>query len=132
MLFRSDLGIDHLIGDEAHAWKNLGITSKMDSVAGMPQGESQRAFDSYCKVQAVFRSGGRVTMLSGTPLTNTIAETFIWMRVLQPNLLKHLNLQHFDAWASVFCEPFPSVELNATGSYRTITRLKYKNLPELV
>ncbi len=127
-----DLGIDHLVGDEAHAWKNLGVTSKMDSVAGMPQGESQRAFDSYCKVQAVFRAGGRVTMLSGTPLTNTIAETYIWMRVLQPNLLKHLNLQHFDAWASVFCEPFPSVELNATGTYRTVTRLRYKNLPELV
>ena len=127
-----DLGIDFLIADEFHQFKTLGVNSKMEGVAGMPQSESQRAYDTYCKVQSVMRSGGRICALSGTPLTNTIAETFIWMRVLQPNLLKHLNLQHFDAWASVFCEPFPSVELNATGSYRTITRLKYKNLPELV
>ncbi len=127
-----DLGIDLLILDEAHFAKNLGVSSKLDNVAGMPNSESQRAYDTYTKIQSVFRAGGRICALSGTPLTNTLAEAFIWQRMLQPELLRKLNLQHFDAWAGVFAEPFPSVELSATGQYRTITRLKFKNCPELL
>ena len=127
-----DLGIDLLILDEAHFAKNLGVSSKLDNVAGMPNSESQRAYDTYTKIQSVFRAGGRICALSGTPLTNTLAEAFIWQRMLQPELLRKLNLQHFDAWAGVFAEPFPSVELSATGQYRTVTRLRYKNCPELI
>jgi len=127
-----NLGIDLLILDEAHFAKNLGVSSKLDNVAGMPNSESQRAYDTYTKIQSVFRAGGRICALSGTPLTNTLAEAFIWQRMLQPELLRKLNLQHFDAWASVFAEPFPSVELSATGQYRTVTRLRYKNCPELI
>lgn len=127
-----DLSIDYLVLDEAHFAKNLGINTKLDSVAGMPRSESQRAYDTYTKIQSVFRSNGRVCALSGTPLTNTLAETYIWQKMLQPKLLRHLSLTHFDSWASVFTEPYACVELNATGQYKTTTRLKFKNIPELI
>ena len=127
-----DLSIDYLVLDEAHFAKNLGISTKLESVAGMPRSESQRAYDTYTKIQSVFRSNGRVCALSGTPLTNTLAEAYIWQKMLQPKLLRHLWLTHFDSWASVFTEPYACVELNATGQYKTTTRLKFKNIPELI
>lgn len=128
-----DCGIDHLIIDEAHAFKNLAITTRMERIAGLPTGDgSSRAYDCYVKCQHVFEHGGRVTALSGTPLTNTICEAFVWLRMLQPKLLEHLGLTSFDSFASVFTEAYPSVELDCVGKYRTQTRLRFHNVPELL
>ena len=41
------LGVDSLMVDEAHAFKNLAVLSKMRNVAGISQTESQRASDLY-------------------------------------------------------------------------------------
>lgn len=128
----SALGCDHLVLDEAHFAKSLGVATRMENVHGLPRGESQRAFDTFCKCQVVMRSGGRVTALSGTPLTNTLAEAWVWMAMLQPNLLRWHGLEQFDKWASVFAEAFPSVEMDAAGRFRTVTRLRFRNVPELV
>ena len=43
------LGVDSLMVDEAHAFKNLAVLSKMRNVAGISQTESQRASDLYMK-----------------------------------------------------------------------------------
>ena len=128
-----DCGIDHLIIDEAHAFKNLAITTRMERIAGLPTGDgSSRAYDCYVKCQHVLEHGGRVTALSGTPLTNTICEAFVWLRMLQPKLLEHVGLTSFDSFASVFTEAYPSVELDCVGKYRTQTRLRFHNVPELL
>jgi N12 class adenine-specific DNA methylase len=127
-----DCGIDHLVLDEVQAFKRLGVATKMERVAGLPSGESARAYDTFCKVRTVLASGGRVTALTGTPLTNTLAESFVWMKVLQPGLLARLGLEHFDAFASVFFEAFPSVEMDCVGKFRSQTRLRFRNVPELV
>lgn len=128
-----DCGIDHLIIDEAHAFKNLAITTRMERIAGLPTGDgSSRAYDCYAKCQHVLEHGGRVTALSGTPLTNTICEAFVWLRMLQPKLLEHVGLTSFDSFASVFTEAYPSVELDCVGKYRTQTRLRFHNVPELL
>lgn len=128
----SALGCDHLVLDEAHFAKSLGVATRMENVHGLPRGESQRAFDTFCKCQIVMRAGGRVTALSGTPLTNTLAEAWVWMSMLQPNLLRWHGLEQFDKWASVFAEAYPSVEMDAAGRFRTVTRLRFRNVPELV
>lgn len=128
-----DCGIDHLIIDEVHAFKNLAITTRMERIAGLPTGDgSSRAYDCYVKCQHVLEHGGRVTALSGTPLTNTICEAFVWLRMLQPKLLEHVGLTSFDSFASVFTEAYPSVELDCVGKYRTQTRLRFHNVPELL
>ena len=128
-----DCGLDHLIIDEAHAFKNLAITTRMERIAGLPTGDgSSRAYDCYVKCQHVLERGGRVTALSGTPLTNTICEAFVWLRMLQPKLLEHVGLTSFDSFASVFTEAYPSVELDCVGKYRTQTRLRFHNVPELL
>ena len=57
-----------------------------------------------------------------TPLSNSIAEMFTIQRYLQYDLLKDMDLTHFDAWCSTFCEPQTSIELSPDGSkYRGLS-----------
>lgn len=52
--------------------------------------------------------------------------------MLQPKLLEHVGLTSFDSFASVFTEAYPLVELDCVGKYRTQTRLRFHNVPELL
>ncbi len=128
-----ELGVDVLFVDEAHYFKNLYCPTKMTRVAGMPNTESQRAFDMFIKVRSVIESGGRVIFATGTPISNSIAECYVMMKYLQLELLEELGLQHFDAWAQMFTDTSQSVEMKPDGSgFRVHTRFnRFTNLPEL-
>src|SRR5262249_44599411 len=63
-----------LLVDEAHYFKNLYCPTKMTRVSGMPNSESQRAFDMFMKVRSVLESGGRGVFATGTPISNSIAD----------------------------------------------------------
>lgn len=129
-----ELGVDALFVDEAHYFKNLSCPSKMTRVAGMPNTESQRAFDMFIKVRSVLEAGGRVVFATGTPISNSIAECYVMMKYLQLELLEEMGLQHFDAWAQMFADTSQSVEMKPDGSgFRVHTRFnRFTNLPELV
>src|SRR5206468_7018634 len=47
------LGIDRVFVDEADLYKNLGFTTKMQRIAGLPNTESNRALDMYMKTRYV-------------------------------------------------------------------------------
>lgn len=126
-----DLRFDCFMVDEAQAFKNLGFTTRLD-VAGLSSGESQRAFDMLMKATLVQRSGGRVIFATATPVTNTLAELHTMMRFLQPDRLAEMGLRHFDAFAGAFTETYQSVEMKPAGDgYRVVSRLRFRNLPEL-
>ena len=63
-----ELGIDSILVDEAHAFKNLAVFSKMN-VAGITGSGSQRAMDMYLKCQYINEiNGGRgIVFATGTP-----------------------------------------------------------------
>ena len=131
-----ELGVDRLIVDEAHAFKNLFYVSKMTRIAGLPQTASQRAFDMFLKVQHVQRvnGGGGVVFATGTPIANSVAEMFTMQRYLQLTALKSLQVDHFDSWAATFGEPVTAMELSPDGAgYRLNTRFaRFINVPELM
>lgn len=128
-----DLGCDHLVVDEVQNFKALPVATRMEGVAGLPTRESSRAVGLYLKCQVLLGTDrGRVTALSGTPLTNTLAEAYVWMRFLQSRLLREVGLLHFDSWASVFCEPYAAVEMDCVGRFTSKVRLKFRNVPELL
>ncbi len=131
-----ELGVDYLMVDEGHVYKNLFYVSKMTRIAGLPQTASQRAFDMFLKVQHIQRTngGGGVVFATGTPIANSVAEMFTMQRFLQMNTLKAQNVAHFDAWAATFGEPVTAMELAPDGSgYRLHTRFAhYTNVPELM
>lgn len=130
------LGVDSLMVDEAHAFKNLAVLSKMRNVAGISQTESQRASDLYMKCRYLDEiTGSRgVVFATGTPISNSMAELFTMQRYLQRETLGQHGLSSFDAWASTFGETVTAVELAPEGTgYRTKTRFsKFYNLPELM
>lgn len=131
-----ELGVDSLMVDEAHMFKNLMCVSKMRNVAGISQTESQRASDLLMKTMYLDEiTGGRgVTFATGTPLSNSMTELYTMQRYLQRHTLEVNGLSNFDAWASTFGETVTAIELAPEGTgYRTKTRFaKFYNLPELM
>ena len=133
--------VDLLITDECHLLKNDTVITRQDGVSGLPTAQSNRAFDGRVKLHYLTTpdlfpglagaGGGKAVGLTGTPVTNTLAEVWVMMRLFQPNLLRRLGFWHFDAWASTFTTPQPSPEMTATGEWKVRTRLKFHNLPEL-
>ena len=127
------LGIDGLINDEAHLFKNLHILTQMGNVPGIPTGNSARAFDLRMKTWDIRRRGGRVVFMTATPILNTLGEAFIFQTYLQDDVLEEHGLGSFDAWAATFAEKETLFELAPDGSgFRTKERLcRFVNLPEL-
>jgi N12 class adenine-specific DNA methylase len=128
------LGIDRVFVDEADLYKNLGFTTKMSRIAGLPNTESNRAMDMYMKTRYVSERAGGVVFATGTPISNTMAEMYTMQRYLAPKLLEAAGVAHFDAWAANFGEAVTALELAPDGSgYRMHTRFaKFVNLPELL
>ena len=131
-----ELGVDQLFVDEADLYKNLGYVTKMSRIAGLPNSDSNRAFDMFLKIRYIQeRSDGRgVVFATGTPISNTLAEMYTMLRYLAPEMLSERKVEHFDSWAANFAESVTSLELAPDGSgYRMHTRFaKFINLPELL
>ncbi|MDU2830425.1 MAG: helicase-related protein, partial [Anaerococcus sp.] len=131
-----ELGIDKLFVDEAHAYKNLYLYSKMRNVAGITSTDSQKSSDMLmkCRYMDEITNNKGLVFATGTPVSNSMAELYTMQRYLQYDELKKMKLQHFDSWASTFGETITAIELNPEGNgYRTKTRFaKFYNLPELM
>ncbi|MFI3325991.1 MAG: hypothetical protein R3Y35_07430 [Clostridia bacterium] len=130
------LGVDRLIIDEAHAYKNGFVFTKMRNVAGLGTTESQRSADMFMKCRYLDEvTGGKgVVFATGTPVSNSMTEIYVMQRYLQYDSLKKQGLLHFDSWASTFGETTTQLEINPEGSgYRLRNRFsKFYNLPELM
>ena len=130
-----ELGVDHLFIDEAHIFKNLETPTKMDRVAGIQTGGSERAFDLYMKARylGLKHPGHGVTFATGTPISNTMVEMYTMQRFLDPEGLRDRGIEHFDAWAATFGEVVETMEISPDGqSLKPRSRFaKFVNLPEL-
>ena len=129
------LGVDCLVVDESHYFKNLGYTTKMTDVAGLPNTNSNRAFDMFMKTRYISQIRGEgkgLIFATGTPITNSIAELYTVQRYLQPEVLQEAGIGGFDEWASTFGDTVTVPELTTTGEFRVKTRFaQFVNLPEL-
>lgn len=131
-----DLGVDALFVDEAHNFKNLEYTTRMNNVSGLGNADgSQRAFDLYTKVRYLQQlNGGRgIVFATATPVMNSMTEMYIMQRYLQPDTLQQLGIDNFDSWAKMFGEVVNSLEIAPSGvGYRVKqTFSKFKNVKSL-
>lgn len=130
-----ELGVDHVFIDEAHYFKNLETPTKMDRVAGIQTGGSERAFDVYMKARYLDEQhpSHGVTFATGTPISNTMVEMYTMQRFLDPRGLQSRGIEHFDAWAATFGEVVDTMEISPDGGgLRQRSRFaKFTNLPEL-
>lgn len=131
-----ELGVDSLMVDEAHQFKNLAVQTKMQNVSGITTAESRKATDLLMKCQYLDEiTGGKgVVFCTGTPISNSAAELYTMMRYIQADTLREHGLYAFDAWAANFSETVSAMELAPEGTgYRMKTRFaRFNNLPELI
>lgn len=128
-------GVDFLLVDEADEFKNAEMHSCVNGLRGVAVGKgSQRAFDLDVKL-SYLRSAypsRQCIQATGTPISNTVAELWVFARYLRPDLLDELGVASFDDFRRQFCDTVSAMELDVTQSYRRVERLaRYKNLPEL-
>ena len=131
-----ELGVDRLWVDEAHAYKNLFLFTKMRNVAGLSTSEAQKSSDMFMKCQYMDElTGGKgIVFATGTPVSNSMTELYTMMRYLQYGELQERGLTQFDSWASTFGEVVTSIELAPEGTgYRAKSRFaRFYNIPELM
>lgn len=132
----ADLGVDALFVDESHEFKNLSYTTTMN-VSGLGNiTGSAKALDMFIKCRYLQKKheGRGVYFMTGTPISNTIAEVYTLQRYLQFEELKNKNIEYFDAWASTFGQITNGWELDATGvNYKLKSRFaSFQNVPELL
>ena len=131
-----EMGIDKLIIDEAHEFKNVPTQTKLTNVAGISSSASQKALDLFMKCRYLDeKTGSRgVIMATGTPLSNSVTELHTMMRFLEYDFLKDHGLSNFDNWVTVFGEQKTEWELAPAGNkFKERTRIaNYTGLPELM
>ncbi len=130
-----ELAVDHIFIDEQHYFKNLETPTKMERVAGIQTGGSERAFDLYMKCRYLHEQhpGHGVTFATGTPISNSMVEMYTEQRFLDPEGLKQRGIEHFDAWAATFGEVVDTMEISPDGkTLKPRSRFaRFVNLPEL-
>ncbi len=131
-----ELGIDSIMVDEAHAFKNLAIFSKMNNVSGISSSGAKKATDMQLKCQYISEINGNrgIVFATGTPISNTMCEMYVMQLYLQKPTLEQMGIYHFDSWAANFGEVTTALELTVEGSgFRFKSRFnKFTNLPELM
>lgn len=131
-----EMGIDKLIIDESHEFKNVPTQTKLSNVAGISSSASQKALDLFMKCRYLDEKTGSkgVIMATGTPLSNSVTELHTMMRFLEYDFLKDHGLNNFDNWVTVFGEQKTEWELAPAGNkFKERTRIaNYTGLPELM
>lgn len=132
-----DMGIDALLIDEAHEYKHLGFATAMQrGVKGVDPSYSKKSQGVYLKTQAVLESknGKNVVFATGTPISNTAAEIWTFMRYLMPaDTMREYGIYYFDDFVRNFGNIQQMLEFSTNGKYKENNRFAgYVNLPELV
>lgn len=80
-----ELGVDRLMVDEAHYFKNLFLVTKMRNVSGIAQTEAQKSFDLFmkCRYLDELTGGKGIVFATGTPISNSMVELYTMQRYLQ-------------------------------------------------
>ena len=132
-----DMGIDAFLVDEAHEYKHLGFATAMQrGVKGIDPSYSKKCAGVYLKCQSVMeKSGGKnVVFATGTPISNTAAEIWTFMKYLMPeDRMKSYGIYYFDDFVRNFGTLSQMPEFNTSGQFVEVNRFRgYSNLPELV
>lgn len=125
-----ELGIETLVVDEAHNYKNIPLNTKTDNIVGMHTGGSKKCKEMLEKTKNV----KKLMFATGTPLTNSLADLFVLQTYLQPEELKFRGIDSFDMWINTFGERETNFEVDVDSKHlRAMTRFStFHNLTELM
>lgn len=127
------LGVDYLLVDEFHYYKNLAMACRTEGFSVKP---SKRATDLDMKIQYLReRNGGgpHAALFSGTPISNTMLELYVCLNYTMRPYLREIGLGSADAWAAAYVQFVTNVEVTVDGGqFQMRTRPSlFVNAPEL-
>jgi N12 class adenine-specific DNA methylase len=129
------MGVDHLVVDESHEFKNLEYSSGMQNITGMgnPMG-SHRAFDLYSKIRWLSsQKDHALTFATGTPISNSLVEMYALLRYMNRQALIDRGIDAFDAWANNYASVETRVEYTSSQRLKERTIMAtFNNMPELL
>jgi N12 class adenine-specific DNA methylase/SAM-dependent methyltransferase len=127
------LGVDYLVVDEAHGYKNL--SDRTDLVGVIADKSSVKARDLDMKLNWLRATHGAraVTFATATPIANTMGEMWVMTHYLRPDLLRDAGLDTFNEWAKTFTGIDSKVETTVAGAFKVKQRIaRFQNMPELM
>ncbi len=132
ILYFEELGVDRLFVDEAHNYKNMSFKTSMSGVLGLSSQDSRkcnRMMDKIMHVQNTHNGNG-VVMATGTPITNSVSDIYVFQKYLQSGALKLMSIPTFNSWAQMFAERTKEIEIAVdTSKCRTVERFtRFHNL----
>lgn len=130
------MGIDHILLDESHQYKNLMFNTRHSRVAGLGNSEgSQKALNMLYAVRTIQERTGRdlgATFLSGTTISNSLTELYLLFKYLRPKELERQNIRCLDAWAAIYAKKSTDFEFSVTNNVIQKERFRYFiKVPEL-
>jgi N12 class adenine-specific DNA methylase/predicted RNA methylase len=136
-IYFNDLGIDMLLVDEGHAFKNLyaararfGESPKF--LGG--QGLSNRALDMNLKTRWVREqnSGNGIYMMTATPTKNSPLEIYSMLSHIAPEAFERIGIRNSEEFLDRFCEFANDKILGTDGTIQdALVTVGFKNLGEL-
>ncbi|MFI1652141.1 DEAD/DEAH box helicase family protein [Streptomyces avidinii] len=129
-----DTGIDYLMVDEAHQYKNLRTISAIPGAGIQGSGKATKLHMMLGYLREANGHNRVATLATGTPIANSVTEAYVLKRYLGPDLLEHMGLENFDSWAATFGEVVSALEPDAKGDgYKYKARFaRFFNVPELM
>ncbi|MGW5384072.1 UvrD-helicase domain-containing protein [Nocardia sp. NPDC003963] len=143
-----DSGLDYLLLDEFHLYKNRHRASPVPELALSPG--SQRGANAHMVKQLLFeRAGTRALMrgaepdiedmrintgATGTRVANALAEEYGNQEFMRPDLLEAKGIYNVTDWGSSFAETKSVITTNASGSRITASEklVSYANVRQLL
>ncbi|CAD0002236.1 N-6 DNA methylase [Flavobacterium salmonis] len=130
------MGIDHLLVDESHRFKNLMFNTRHDRVAGLGNMQgSQKALNLLFAIRTIQERSGKdlgATFLSGTTISNSLTELYLLFKYLRPQALEKQGINCFDAWAAIYTRKTTDYEFSVANNIVQKERFRYFiKVPEL-
>ena len=130
------MGIDHLLVDESHRFKNLMFNTRHDRVAGLGNmSGSQKALNLLFAIRTIQERSGKdlgATFLSGTTISNSLTELYLLFKYLRPQALEKQGINCFDAWAAIYARKTTDYEFSVANNIVQKERFRYFiKVPEL-
>lgn len=130
------MGIDHLLVDESHRFKNLMFNTRHDRVAGLGNMQgSQKALNLLFAIRTIQERNGKdlgATFLSGTTISNSLTELYLLFKYLRPKALEKQGINCFDAWSAIYARKTTDYEFSVANNIVQKERFRYFiKVPEL-
>ncbi|MDV3824733.1 DNA methylase [Elizabethkingia anophelis] len=130
------MGIDHILVDESHRFKNLMFNTRHERVAGLGNmAGSQKALNLLFAIRTIQERTDKdlgATFLSGTTISNSLTELYLLFKYLRPKAMEKQGINCFDAWAAIYARKTTDYEFSVANNIVSKERFRFFiKVPEL-